>query len=73
MVESTAIQEYQETPTDQVVHLIIMLEHRSDNASQALLTLSELGQLVTPEIISDPAIGKRLQQAVTKIKPEEFS
>ena len=69
MVESTAIQEYQETLTDQIVHLVIMLEHRRNDARQALAILSKLGQLVTPEIISDPAIGKRLQQAVKNINP----
>ena len=60
-------------PTDQIVQLIIMLEHRKKNPYETSKLLTELGQVITPEILADPAIGKRLQQAVKQIEPERIT
>ena len=60
MVESTN-QAYQETSAEEIAHLIIMLEHRRDDAHQIAKLLYELGEKASTKMLVDPAIGTRLQ------------
>ena len=60
MVESTD-QTYHETPTDEIVHLIILLESkRLLDPHRVAKLLFEIGQKASTEMLVDPAIGARL-------------
>ena len=59
MVESTQ-KNQEETPADEIVSLITMLELRKDDPHQVAELLFELEEKATDEILIDSAIGKRL-------------
>ena len=57
--------------TDELVHLIIILDFRKHNPHHVADLLFELDKQEIPtNILDDPAIGKRLKSVVTSLNPE---